>query len=84
MRVSRWGRRVEPGGEVGGPSCARKATPSVQQLRADRLLAAREADGQRTRGVVQRHAASGVFGRVLVRDADRGQANHRGLEAGIQ
>lgn len=56
----------------------------VSQPGADRLLATGEADRQRICGIVQRHAAGGVFGRALVRDADRGQASHRGLEAGIQ
>ena len=45
------------------------------------FLAAKEADRQRTRGVVQRHAARRVLGRALVRDADRGQASDRVLEA---
>ena len=52
--------------------------------RADRLLAAREADRQRARGVVQRNPAGRVLGCALVRDLDRGQASHRGMEAGIQ
>lgn len=36
------------------------------------------------RGVFQRHLASRVFGRTLVRNPDRGKASHRGSLAGIQ
>jgi len=52
-----------------------------EQSGADRLLATREADRQRLCGVVQRDVAGRVPGRVLVRNADRSQADHRGLEA---
>ena len=55
----------------------------VSQPGADRLLPTGEADRQRTCGIVQRHAASRVFGCMLVRVFDRGQASYRGLEAGI-
>jgi putative transposase len=51
---------------------------------ADRLLAARKANRQRARRIVQRYAASRVLGRALVRNLNRGQASHRRLEAGIQ
>ncbi len=43
-----------------------------------------ETDRQCACGIVQRHLARGVFGCALVRDADRGQATDRVLEAGIQ
>ena len=56
----------------------------LSQPGADRLLPARKTDRQRACGVVQRHVASRVLGCALVRDADRGQASHRVLEARIQ
>jgi len=40
----------------------------LSQPSADRLLAARQADRQRARRVVQRHAGGRVFGRALVRE----------------